>query len=230
MEQAAARNVHFLHIGKTGGTAVKHALRDHLSTPGYTLHLHPHETTLRDIPTGEKAMFFLRDPLERFISGFYSRQRQGQPRYFSPWSPEEKVAFERFPTPDVLGRALSSPIKETKEHAVQAMRAIQHVRNSFWNWFGDERYYRSRQADIFFIGFQDSLAADFEELKISLGLPEHLTLPQNDVTAHRNPKGLDRTMSAEAQMNLRGWYAADYAFMDICRDQRRTMIVRANGA
>ncbi len=46
---------------------------------------------LRNITEGEGIIFFLRDPTSRFVSGFYSRQRQGQPRYYSPWSSDEKI-------------------------------------------------------------------------------------------------------------------------------------------
>ena len=78
--------VHFLHIGKTGGTAVKYALKRNLVNKEYMIYLHGHEFKLRDVQKGAKAFFFLRDPVDRFVSGFYSRRRQGQPRIFSPWS------------------------------------------------------------------------------------------------------------------------------------------------
>ena len=54
----AERPVHFLHIGKTGGTAFKYAIA---TMPGQNgldvgfgpvIHLHPHSVKLRDIPEG----------------------------------------------------------------------------------------------------------------------------------------------------------------------------------
>ena len=89
--------IHFLHIGKSGGTAIKHALNDakHVES-GLSFVLHPHSTRLSDIPVGDKVLFTLRDPLSRFCSGFYSRLRKGQPRYNFEWSEGESRAFSKF--------------------------------------------------------------------------------------------------------------------------------------
>ena len=70
--------VHFLHIGKTGGTAIKAALKAY--PPAVTLHVHPHRFALADVPRGERVFFFVRDPLSRFVSAFHSRKRRGLPR------------------------------------------------------------------------------------------------------------------------------------------------------
>lgn len=83
------QKVHFLHIGKTGGSAVKFALKEYSKTSWCKITFHDHKTSLSDIPEGEKIFFFLRDPISRFISGFYSRQRKGLPRYYSEWTSEE---------------------------------------------------------------------------------------------------------------------------------------------
>jgi len=72
--------VHFLHIGKTGGTAIKHAIgsaQASISGDGAGLpcvvHLHRHAVRLRDVPAGERFFFFVRDPLEltmKVVAGF----------------------------------------------------------------------------------------------------------------------------------------------------------------
>ena len=112
--------VHFLHIGKTGGTAFKYAVatarRQNSRHGGFTLHLHPHSVKLRDIPNGDQFLFFIRDPVSKFVSGFVSRQRQGQPRHFVPWRPNEKEAFGRFSTPNQLALALNSQDSEEALH------------------------------------------------------------------------------------------------------------------
>src|SRR6056297_1213665 len=95
--------VHFLHIRKAGGTAIKEALKD--IAVKQNVILHPHKTRLKDIPEGEKVFFFLRNPVSRFVSGFNSRLREGKPRYNSPWNEGEKVAFSRFPTANDLAEA-----------------------------------------------------------------------------------------------------------------------------
>lgn len=216
------RAVHLIHIGKTGGTALKHVLKHQSVTPRYRIVLHNHACTLRDVPVGDGVMFFLRDPVSRFVSGFYSRKRQGRPRYFYPWSEAEAAAFARFQTPNQLALALSSADAAVREAAVAAMGAIQHVRSSYWDWFENESYFLSRRDDILFVGFQESLTADFDKLKSLLGLPDSAILPGEEAAMHRNPEELDRRLDPQALANLTQWYRHDYAFVDLCRSFRDT--------
>lgn len=213
--------MHFLHLGKTGGSAVKYAV-EHCPNPHvrYAVYLHPHETTLRNVPEGEKFFFFLRDPISRFISGFYSRQRQGRPRYFMRWTPAEKLAFERFGSPNELAGALSSDDRDEQAAAEAAMRSILHVKDSYWSWFESEEYFASRLPDLFFIGFQERLAEDFDTVRSRLGLAA-TSLPEDEVHAHRNPADVDKRLDERATANLETWYAADFRFVNLCRDLAR---------
>ena len=213
----AERVLHFLHIGKTGGTAVKHALGGHYRGMHCRIRLHSHKVRLRDIPAGESVMFFVRNPMTKFVSAFYSRQRKGQPRRDTPWRPEEAKAFARFSTPRQLAEGLSSSSEEERHGAIHAMKNIGHVRDSYWDWFVDEAYFQSRMNDIYFIGFQETLSADFEVLKRKAGLPESIILPEDDVMAHRSPPGLDTYLGEVAEANLRDWYARDLKFVALCR-------------
>jgi len=223
MQAGAKKTLHVLHLGKTGGTAVKHALEGFPETAGFRIHLCGHHFRLRDVPEGDMVVFFVRHPLSRFVSGFHSRARQGQPRYFSPWTEAEARAFQDFRTPNGLGEALSSPVAAERDKAVHAMHAIGHVRASYWEWFETEAYFSSRRQDIYFIGFQECLDRDFAELRARLGLGPDCVLPTDDVGAHRNPVTVDRRLSLRARRNLRQWYARDYAFFRICRRVRREM-------
>src|SRR6056297_3418392 len=87
--------VHFLHIRKAGGTAIKEALKD--IAVKQNVILHPHKTRLKDIPEGEKVFFFLRNPVSRFVSGFNSRLREGENHVKIPR--EEKRKRPLFPPP-----------------------------------------------------------------------------------------------------------------------------------
>jgi hypothetical protein len=204
--------VHFLHVGKTGGTALKHALAQKGAS---WVALHDHATTLAAIPPGEPVFFFLRDPLSRFVSGFFSRQRQGRPRYFSPWSKDEAKAFGQFGTPDDLATALSAASGAEQAAAAAAMRSIQHVKDSLWRWLGSPEYLLSRGADILFIGQQEHLASDAVVLAGHLGVSS-LSLPDDDIAAHRNPAHLDKSLSPEAETNLRCWYRQEFVAMEVC--------------
>ena len=166
---------------------------------------------------GDKVIFCLRDPISRFVSGFYSRLRQGQPRYFVRWSADEEIAFRHFDTPNRLALALSSTDDEERIRAEQAMQGIVHVKDGYARWFENEEYLLSRVPDIFLIGFQETLAQDFELLRTKLGIMTNVQLPTDDVTAHRSPDDLDKKLNAEAIENLQRWYAADFRLFALCR-------------
>lgn len=208
--------VHVLHIGKTGGTAVKFALTSAGET-NVDIRLHDHHVTLRDVPYGEQVVFFVRDPVSRFVSGFYSRQRQGRPRYHVPWSNDESDAFETFDTANALATALTDSNRTRRHRAESAMRSIMHVRDSYWKWFDSEAYFSSRLDDILCVGFQEHLERDFALLVRLLDLPPTAALPTDDVRAHRNPPTIDTRLTPEAVQNLARWYAPDLAFVEICR-------------
>jgi len=204
------KNIHFLHIGKTGGTAIKEALKPFSRYRDLRIWLHGHEVKLSDIPKGDKVVIFIRDPISRFISGFYSRQRQGRPRYNFPWTPGEAQAFQIFKTPNELAKSLSSTDPFLRKAAIKAMNAIRHVNTFLKDWVISREYLLKRKKDILFVGCQESLDEDFELLKRLLGLPSKIELPKDPVRAHKNPPNVDKKLDEEALRNLRKWYAYDY--------------------
>jgi Sulfotransferase family len=213
------RLVHFLHIPKTGGTAITTALSGHETSGDYELVIHDgHGVQLADIPLGEKIFFFMRDPISRFVSGFYGRQRQDFPRYDAPWDANEEAVFRRFNTPNDLALALSSDDRDLQLAAATALKSLLQIKMPLQTWLKSESYLRSRRYDILFIGFQESLNDDFELLRRILNLPGEVKLPEDQVAAHRNPAHVDRRLEAEAVRNLKIWYERDYRFFDICKD------------
>ena len=208
----ARTNVHFLHIRKTGGSAIKEALKNIYETPaGYTLWLHRHKTKLSHIPPGDKVVIFIRDPIDRFVSGFYSRKRQGRPKYYNPWNSIEELAFKLFDTPNELAKSLSSKDKERRTFAFKAMRGIRHVNTYIKDWVISKDYLLARQEDILFIGCQEYLVNDFEILKKLLGIPPKVTkLPEDPIKSHKSPLNVDKHLSPEAVKNLLEWYRGDY--------------------
>lgn len=207
------QKVHFLHIGKTGGSAVKFALKEYSKTSWCKITFHDHKTSLSDIPEGEKIFFFLRDPISRFISGFYSRQRKGLPRYYSEWTSEEKLIFETFNTPNEIACGLA----EGSSAAVEAMHNVQHLKK-YKYWYRDFEYFRSRIEDILFIGFQETLHKDFLSLKSILDVPKNSVLPTDDFSAHRNPTKINKSISDYGISALNQWYREDIRFLSICQE------------
>jgi hypothetical protein len=207
-----------LHIGKTGGTALKHVLLESQEASPYQLLFRGHHVTLAEVPRGERFMFLIRDPLTRFVSAFNGRLREDRPRYHYPWREEERIAFAVFKTPDQLAVALSSSDAEERDQAERAMRGIGHVNTPYTFWFADESALRARLPDLFFIGSQERLDEDFELLKRRLGLPDELRLPGDETAAHKTPAGFEDHLSERARANLERWYERDLVLVQLCRE------------
>lgn len=209
--------VNFIHVGKTGGSAIKYALRNHLVTDQYKIHLRGHTCKLRDIPQGDSVFFFLREPISRFISSFYYKKNQKR-RWKHPRFLEEKLALETFHSANDLAMALSAEDPDIKQAAVTAMESIEHVNTFYADWFDTKEYLLSRMSDILYIGFQETLEQDFENLKQILGLPKKLELPKDISKANKTLKD-DTDLSEEARQNLISWYASDYEFYQLCQEK-----------
>jgi hypothetical protein len=223
-EPADARPpLNVLHIGKTGGTALKHVLAENRDASRYQLLFRGHDVTLADVAAGERYMFLIRDPLARFVSAFNGRLREDRPRYHYPWRDEERVAFAIFKTPNQLAEALSADDAEGRAQAEAAMHGIGHVNTPYTFWFPDESAFRARLDDLFFVGLQDRLDDDFELLRIKLGLPDDIHLPRDETVAHRTPSGFESQLSERAQANLQRWYERDLAFVELCRQLAPTV-------
>jgi hypothetical protein len=190
----------------------------HQDASRYHLLFRGHEVTLADIPAGEEFMFLIRDPLSRFVSAFNGRLREDLPRYHYPWRDEERVAFAIFKTPDQLATALSSSDSAERDAAEQAMHGIGHVNTPYTVWFEDAAALRARIHDVFFIGLQERLDADFAVLKQKLVLPAGAELPHDEEAAHRTPAGYDQSLSDVAHANLERWYAQDLELYALCRE------------
>lgn len=205
--------VHLLHIGKTGGTALKTALQQATAvgttTALGTLHVHGHDMTLDRLPEGDVAICFLRDPVTRFVSAFDSRYRRGRPRYNRRWSVGETIAFTMFPTASALAEALA----DDRSAAKFAMRSIQHLDRHYTYWLGAVDASAARRERLAFVGRQETLTDDVERLRTLLRLPQPLDLPDDPVAAHRNPAGAHQPLSERAVAALTHWYRDDYALL-----------------
>jgi Sulfotransferase family len=210
--------IHFLHIGKTGGTAIAEALSPVAQQFGIVMHAH--DTKLSDVPRDDRVFFFVRHPVSRFVSGFFSRLRRGAPRYNYEWNEAEAKAFGRFQKANDLAEALSATDRATLMRAREAMNGIQHVNSVYRNWFFGEQELTDRLDSILLLGLQEKLRSDFEHLKWLLKLPKKVSLPDDDVRAHRTPGDFDRRLSPLAQRNLSEWYAEDIRFYERCLQLR----------
>jgi len=202
--------VHFLHIPKTGGTAILAALSPYIEAG--QLVWHGHDVRLRDLPTNGAIVFFLRHPLSRFVSGFNSRLRQGRPTYPNiPWTQEQAEIFREFRSPNELAESLSSTDRAVQARARSAFEHIGLIK-TYRYWFAGVDEIRERRSQILLIGTQESLSSDFPRLKSLMGLPADLMLPSDDVTAHRALASDDKELSSLAVANLSFHYEWDMHF------------------
>lgn len=208
----------FIHIGKTGGSAIKSSLENCLETDKFIIHLRGHTCTLRDIPKGDRFFFCLRDPISRFVSAFNYKQRQTErERWKHPKFDLETRALETFKTPDCLAASLSAPDPQTQEAAVEAMQSIEHVDTFLLDWFESEEYFQERLDDCLYIAFQATLSSDFERLKKILHLPRDLSIVKDPKLAKANPGSQSTEISKEGEANLRRWFEKDYQFFELSR-------------
>ncbi|HEX4861454.1 MAG TPA: sulfotransferase family 2 domain-containing protein [Rhizomicrobium sp.] len=209
--------VHFLHIRKTGGMALKAALSPVAAERG--LLLREHGTTLAKVPKGERVVFVVRDPVSRFVSGFNSRLRMGRPLFDRPWNAAEAQAFAAFKTPDELALALDARAPA----ALAAMAGIRHVNQPLSDWLVSETYLRDRLGDIVWVGRTETLAADLEEIKRRLDLPQSVRLPEDEVSSHRTPHGMQTQLSSKGRAALERWYEADLRMLAFLERVRKTL-------
>lgn len=217
-----------LHIGKTAGTALMSVLKQHLRrVPDAPIAAFHHSMTLprlRERYPDAKVVFFVRDPIERFVSGFNSRLRQGLPRHHHAWTPAEQAAFERFATANALAEALSANSVEELTAAREAMLSIGHVRQSLADFLDSPAFLQREGRCIAFIGEQSAFDSDLAVLRRLLDIDPDILAPADDVGSHRMPAGMNRFLSEQALANLRDWYAADYPILEWCREKRRTLL------
>jgi hypothetical protein len=197
---ARSDTIHFLHIGKTAGTQIREVL-------GSRILSHGHDVTLAELPARCRYFFSIRQPESRFVSGFYSRKRQGQPRYFFPWSTEEQRAFSEFEHANDLAEALYE-----RPEALEAITSIRHTAQHQIDWF-------VRHGQIFdlhppvWIVRQEQFEVDFDEFCRRAGLGR---VPLPPSRSHANDYSTVPPLSAKASKNLRRWYSRDLAFYEAC--------------
>jgi hypothetical protein len=220
--------VHILHVSKTGGTAVRDAVRaerqaggGRLLSPWGPIRIHPHGFRLRHVPKGDVAILTLRDPISRFLSGFCSRQRKGAPRHLREWSDAERLSFEWFSTPQELADALAEPPGTARHRAEFAMNSIAHLRRRLIAWTGRPAYLLRHLDKVLYVARQETLDDDWERLQELLELPREVVLPHDFVAAHKTIYPYDLALSDMGTAALREWYAEDYEVLRIAEHVRQ---------
>lgn len=129
----------FMHVGKTGGTSINAFFRDchnaGLRVPIVLNHNWSFQMARMRYPKA-KIIVVLRDPLERIVSGFNFRLREGRPQGH-PWSNSEAIAFSHFRNATSFLDALCSDEPQDISALGFCFRNINHLRRGYRYHFGD---------------------------------------------------------------------------------------------
>lgn len=205
-----------LHIGKTGGSflrSVLHYNKDRWQAP---MQLLGHGATLKNsakrFGADRQLAFVVRDPVSRFISAFYSRQRQGRPTYQSGWSAEEAAAFLWFEHAEELALALASDAPRRKSAALFAFNAIQHLRTDLRFYLGSLEEMLAERDRIVVCVDLCHLNTHLPTIMARLGVAEFEMPPTPQ--AHAAPSPLP-SLSAAAEAALRDHWAEEFELYEV---------------
>jgi hypothetical protein len=215
------QSIQFLHIPKTGGTAFKNAFKGKKGN----LVLNGHGVTFRDIVEmpSSQCIFFIRDIVTRYVSGFNSRLRKGQPYTNAGWDEGERVAFKYFRTPNELAEALTDDRIEIRRLAECSMANIWHTRFPLHFWLHSVEFLEKHKRQILFIGRQEHMQEDFQRFVQLLFGEECFSLPDDDVSSHKTPEGFSIFMSEKGKENILNWYKSDLDLIKWCDEFRNSM-------
>ncbi len=207
-----------LHIGKTGGTYLRTVLRHNRSHWSRPIQVLRHRATLASTAESygdtRQIAFTFRNPSARFVSAFYSRQRQGRPTFQHGWSAEEAATFLWFETAEELALALTSSQPRRQSAALFAMSAITHLRRNTAFYLHGRQQLRLNRGQIIMCVDTVELDARLPAVMARLGVSE-FTIP-SDPKRHASPVPLP-PLSQAAEDALRQHWAGEYQLYDTCR-------------
>lgn len=205
-----------LHIGKTGGSFMRSILRHNEDRWTKPLHLLGHGATLKGTAkrfgADRKLAFVVRDPVSRFLSAFYSRQRQGRPTYQSQWSAEEAAAFLWFETAEDLAFALASKSPREKSAALFAFEAIQHLKADLRFYLGSAEAVLAERENIIMCVDLPHMDAHLSAILEKLGVPNYDMPPEPK--RHIAPDPIPE-LSAQAEKALRTHWSEEFELYDV---------------
>lgn len=209
----------FLHIGKTGGSFLKSLATTNSGKPE-SLYLGNHSDTLissiKNFGRKRRLAFFFRDPEARFISGFYSRMRQGRPKYNVSWTPAEAVAFSFFHTPHALAEALYSQDERLKSAARFAMASIFHLKHGYEHYLHSPNaiQYEMEAGNIVVCCETAKIDTHLGDILKSLHIPASSSLEEAKNSA---PDPVVATFSEIARENLKKFCVREFEIYAACK-------------
>ena len=208
--------VHYLHIGKTAGTQIARVSEQiNRKADKAKILQHHHDISLDDLPSDACYFFSIRDPVTRFVSGFYSRKRKGRPRYYSEWSDSERAAFSKFEHAEDLAKTLYS---ESDSDALQAIASIRHLavkQHEYFKFHGDFLKSRPPMGIVRVENFEEDLQRLITKIDADIDFSE-LDITTDPVKSHANDYSETPSLSDQSIENLKKYLYEDFVFYAQC--------------
>ena len=167
----------YLHIPKTGGTSLRNAFML-AQTPVPFVVAPSHAITLTNIDTF--CVFSIRDPLERFCSGFWERATNNKRKQinkgvnilfqgggYQDLGKGEKNIFRDFPTPNHFITALREGSADKVEHEF-GTTPLNLLLSPLTYWLGNLSTYKKHEAKVKNVFELNSLSSIMKEQGVNL--------------------------------------------------------------
>lgn len=220
----------FIHVGKNGGTNVEQIF----SSSSRLKQIRPrfccsHGAKVRNnsqYDRGTCFVTFVRDPVDRWVSGYLSRWRMGCPSHCHR-KPTEEWVWNTFPSPNHLAEAFSSTNKTIRHLALKAHYSIRHLHGGFDHYLDGIRRYIDR---FVFVGLTCNMRRDLSVLVRAVSSTHILPLTtlsedvnlfwkraeRNSRVSHRNPTCFEplKYISSLGRRNIQNLMWHDYRVLE----------------
>lgn len=209
------KKLHFIHPGRTGGTFIRQRLIQlNNSKNKYHFNIYGHLFKLKHLGKNKSFFFTIRNPINRFLSAFLSRQNRSKfetkkkseeiKKY--KISEKENESFKNFFNANHLAESFFSDDIEIKNKARSAMENIKNINDPYTNYFSKENLIERKPI---FVLETEKLDSDFSELCKKLKL-EKTELPLEENIVNQSNYFYNIELSEKAISNLKKWYKNDF--------------------
>ena len=210
------KRLHFVHLGRTGGSTIRNCLiRLNNFQKKYYFNYYGHLFKFHHLGKNSKYFFTIRDPINRFISGFNVRKNLAQlenttdPKKINKYkiSIKEQESFKNFSSANHLAESIYSNDLSIRNKAMIAMNNIKHIKDTYISSLNKEYLIKNKP---FFVIESEKLEEDFFKLCNKLKCKK-IDLPLKNISKNyrKGKDSDDKKLSDLAISNFKKWYKKD---------------------